>query len=398
MPTSADTSASDARRARKGRGFAPLVAGAVAVVALVLSVGSSASTYAQLSTTTEHDLLTVAAGSILAQSAFGNAPTVTYSAILMEKVGNLTVTNGGTVDAQYSTTVRSTGTAALANGVQVTIWKSNVKAGCATPTSPVSGTWASFPTLTGSLAAGAAQFYCVKTTLPSSTGIPTNSSVTATFTTVLTRSSWTSSAASGVTQSFVVAPDTTKPSAPVLSTAQSAPSTVRLTWTPATDNVGVTEYLVYRGSEFVGSVPAGTLAFSDTKRTPGSTYSYTVQARDKAGNSASSNVSQIALPRLLTCTNETWEVQYEWTNVPNGDPDTLRYDLYLNGNLIPTNTSNPYYRAIQLSPAAIHAAAIDDVVFVEVKRVKRNGQVTTIGTATAVPTFDQWGSKTARCM
>src|SRR5699024_4764515 len=45
----------------------------------------------------------------------------------------------------------------------------------------------------------------------------------------------------------VVAPDTTAPSAPTELTATAAGSTVQLSWTAATDDVGVTGYRVYRG-------------------------------------------------------------------------------------------------------------------------------------------------------
>ena len=52
----------------------------------------------------------------------------------------------------------------------------------------------------------------------------------------------------------------------------------------ATDNVAVTNYLVYRGSTLVGTVSAATRSFSATGLTAGTTYTFSVRARDAAGN------------------------------------------------------------------------------------------------------------------
>ncbi|NUT38042.1 MAG: DUF4832 domain-containing protein [Hamadaea sp.] len=82
--------------------------------------------------------------------------------------------------------------------------------------------------------------------------------------------------------------DCTPPSAPTLSSTGKTDTSVSLSWTAATDNVGVTGYEVFRGSTLVGS-PTGT-SFTDTGLTASTAYAYTVKARDAAGNrSAASN-------------------------------------------------------------------------------------------------------------
>jgi len=83
--------------------------------------------------------------------------------------------------------------------------------------------------------------------------------------------------------------DTTAPTAPTAlkSTATTA-SSVSLSWTASTDNVGVTGYDVYRGTTLVGSATA--TSYTDSGLTASTAYSYTVKARDAAGNvSAASN-------------------------------------------------------------------------------------------------------------
>src|SRR6266511_2092055 len=83
--------------------------------------------------------------------------------------------------------------------------------------------------------------------------------------------------------------DTTPPSAPTnLQVTGTTSSSVSLAWTASTDNVGVTGYDVFRGSTKVATA-TGT-SFTDTGLNASTTYTYTVKARDAAGNlSAASN-------------------------------------------------------------------------------------------------------------
>ena len=85
-------------------------------------------------------------------------------------------------------------------------------------------------------------------------------------------------------------PDTSVPSQ-VSGLAASAVSSSRvdLSWSAASDNVGVTGYEVERCqgagcSSFAAVTTVTTLAWSDTGRSPGTSYSYRVRARDAAGN------------------------------------------------------------------------------------------------------------------
>lgn len=69
-----------------------------------------------------------------------------------------------------------------------------------------------------------------------------------------------------------------------------------LSWSPSTDNVGVTGHRVYRGSTLAGTV-TGT-SFTDTGLSPATQYSYTVVALDAAGN-----VSAASSPATATTAN-----------------------------------------------------------------------------------------------
>src|SRR5439155_719046 len=80
--------------------------------------------------------------------------------------------------------------------------------------------------------------------------------------------------------------DTTPPTTPIGLTAavagSSNPSGANLSWSASTDNVGVTGYIVRRNGVQVAT-PV-TTSFADTGLSAATTYSYTVAARDAAGN------------------------------------------------------------------------------------------------------------------
>ena len=94
--------------------------------------------------------------------------------------------------------------------------------------------------------------------------------------------------------------DTTAPSTPTLSASGTTQTTTNLSWTASTDNVGVTGYDVYRGTTLLTTVTGTT--YTATGLTAATAYSFTVRAKDAAGNvSASSNtVNVTTLPATTT--------------------------------------------------------------------------------------------------
>ncbi len=87
--------------------------------------------------------------------------------------------------------------------------------------------------------------------------------------------------------------DTTPPSVPGgLASPSKTATTVNLAWTAATDNSGgsgVAGYDVYRNGSLVGS-PAAT-QYTDGGLTASTAYTYTVRARDNAGNASAQSAS-----------------------------------------------------------------------------------------------------------
>lgn len=86
--------------------------------------------------------------------------------------------------------------------------------------------------------------------------------------------------------------DVTAPTAPTLSASGITSTSTNLSWSGATDAVGVTGYDVYQGSSLIGSTASTT--YTATSLSPSTTYSFTVRAKDAAGNvSASSNTVSV---------------------------------------------------------------------------------------------------------
>ncbi|HAN18451.1 MAG TPA: peptidase S8, partial [Bacteroidales bacterium] len=78
-------------------------------------------------------------------------------------------------------------------------------------------------------------------------------------------------------------PDTQAPTVPTGLTASSVTQTTAvISWTASTDNVGVTGYEVYRNGTLLSTVT--TNSYNATGLTAATTYSFTVKAKDAAGN------------------------------------------------------------------------------------------------------------------
>ncbi|MFN8357819.1 MAG: fibronectin type III domain-containing protein [Spirosomataceae bacterium] len=121
-----------------------------------------------------------------------------------------------------------------------------------------------------------------------------------------------------------VPPDTQAPTAPTNLMVSSVTSlSASLTWTASTDNVGVTSYDIYNGSTLVGS--SYNTSANLTGLTCNTAYSFSVKAKDAAGNvSTASNTATATTsicdtqapttPTNLSGSNlSTTSVQLNWT-------------------------------------------------------------------------------------
>jgi chitodextrinase len=148
----------------------------------------------------------------------------------------------------------------------------------------------------------------------------------------------TMSAAKSVTATFGVAADTVPPSTPANLSASSVTSTtVVLSWSPSTDNVGVAMYDIYSGSELAGSTATSSATIQNLL--PASTYTFTVKARDGAGNVSSASAAAVvttlpsqditppSAPGSLLWTSAGGTVTLSWA-ASTDDVGVVAYQLY----------------------------------------------------------------------
>ncbi|MFF2193634.1 fibronectin type III domain-containing protein [Streptomyces sp. NPDC058157] len=136
--------------------------------------------------------------------------------------------------------------------------------------------------------------------------------------------------------------DHAPPTAPSTTTGRTeGPRTVRLSWTPATDDTGVTAYDVYQGGIRIHTAGAAEDSTTLTDLQPGTAYSFTVRARDGSDNS-SPDGPPVAVttpgdpaqgpgtaPGAFTAAASPGAVELGWT-APDAGRGTDEYQLYVN--------------------------------------------------------------------
>ena len=155
------------------------------------------------------------------------------------------------------------------------------------------------------------------------------------------------------TVTTLAAGDTEAPTTPTGLQGNAASTTeIDLSWNASTDNVGVTGYEIRRDGGLIDTV-AGT-SYSDTGLTANTNYSYTVAARDAAGNvsaeSAAAAVSTLAAPDTEAPTTPaglsgagvtTTRIDLNW-NASTDNVAVTGYEIRRDGGLIATVAGTAY--------------------------------------------------------
>ncbi len=152
------------------------------------------------------------------------------------------------------------------------------------------------------------------------------------------------------TTTISAGPDTEAPTAPVLSSTGSTSTTIGLSWTASTDNVGVTGYDVYVDGILNGTTTSTTYTVSGL--TASTTYSIYVTAKDAAGNGTNSNTitpttsgagdtEPPTAPVLSSTGTTTTTISLSWT-ASTDNVAVTGYDVYVNSVLNGTTTGTTY--------------------------------------------------------
>ncbi|MFG2994510.1 fibronectin type III domain-containing protein [Streptomyces sp. NPDC048257] len=146
-----------------------------------------------------------------------------------------------------------------------------------------------------------------------------------------------------VTTPVAKAEDRTPPTAPATTTARaSGPRSAQVSWTPATDDTGVTAYDVYQGGVRIHTAGPGESGTALTGLQPDTVYTLTVRARDGADHSSpdgpavdvttppASGDGPGTAPSEFAATASPGTVSLTWT-APVTGRETTEYELYVNG-------------------------------------------------------------------
>jgi chitodextrinase/uncharacterized Ntn-hydrolase superfamily protein len=161
-------------------------------------------------------------------------------------------------------------------------------------------------------------------------------------------------------------PDTEAPTAPTgLSASNTTMISTDLSWTASTDNVGVVGYDVYEGASLIGS--ATTVSFSVTGLSPATSYTFTVVAKDAAGNeSVPSNPLGVttmsdtiapSAPTNLTASNTTQTTTDLSWNASTDNVGVTGYDI-LEGVTVIGTTTGTQFNVTGLSPSTSYSFTV----------------------------------------
>ncbi|TFB47231.1 RICIN domain-containing protein [Cryobacterium tagatosivorans] len=221
----------------------------------------------------------------ISQAGFAQL-AVAYSPAQPAVTRAITVTNTGTIPAGYTLALGALSPTTLATTALVKTWPvaSAGAADCGASTTPPvmpGWNWTTLPPLTGTLAASASAFYCVRTSLTAAQAAATDGrAMVATLALSSTVGSWSAAVSATVAQGVL---DTTAPSVPAAPSASATTDAqTTIAWAPSTDVGGTKDYDVYRDGVLVQAATSS--PYTDTGLSVGKAYSYTVLARDLPGN------------------------------------------------------------------------------------------------------------------
>ncbi len=165
--------------------------------------------------------------------------------------------------------------------------------------------------------------------------------------------------------------DVDPPTQPVLSASVLSISEIELSWTPATDNIGVTEYQLFRDGAYILSTTSTSVV--DSGLASGTQYSYAVSALDAAGNQTTSASILATTPifddeapsapgNLVAVATSPTSLSASW-DAATDNIGVTSYSVYLAGVLAATTTEttivlsslaagNTYSVAVTASDAA----------------------------------------------
>jgi chitodextrinase len=138
----------------------------------------------------------------------------------------------------------------------------------------------------------------------------------------------------------VTTPDTIPPSAPVLSYTNVTDTSLDLSWTPSSDNVGIVSYTVYKDEISQAVLGPSVLTYPVSGLVPETSYAFMIEAKDAANNATSSNIALVTTNPVLVDGAAFLRFSFTLT-----EDSTVSAGLYNGVKLIRTLISNRKYVA-----------------------------------------------------
>lgn len=184
------------------------------------------------------------------------------------------------------------------------------------------------------------------------TGLTANTSYS--FYIVAKDAAGNSSSASSTVNTTTLTPDTTAPSAPTsLTSSGNTDTSVSLSWSASTDNVAVNSYDILQGNTVIGNT--ANTSFNVTGLTQNTSYSFSVKAKDAAGNISNAsnviNVTTNATP-INYCSSQSSNVNDEFISRVqlNTIDNTSGAQFYSDFTSISTSLSKGNQYTITITP------------------------------------------------
>ncbi len=168
-------------------------------------------------------------------------------------------------------------------------------------------------------------------------------------------------------------PDAQAPTVPTGLTARvNGSNSVTLSWSAASDNVGVSHYKIFRNKILLDSVTAGALSYTDTSVTAATTYSYSITACDVVGNCSAASVAMDvtsasvladrdppSVPLSVKATAQSQSsIRLTWASATD-NVGVVAYQVYRNGSLLTTiNNGSTSYLDSSLTPSTPYSYSV----------------------------------------
>jgi len=177
--------------------------------------------------------------------------------------------------------------------------------------------------------------------------------------------------------------DIVPPTAPILDTSTVSSTTANLIWSGATDNVGISNYQIFKDGTLIATTEK-VYTFFVTGLSPATSYDFTIKAMDAAGNvSPLSNVKKVYTGHESICPNVLYNENLDIPLFGGGNElgldQTIGVSDITNGSecaiqLVNNDPNEPWAKYVSIIDLSEHNISAGDELFISVDGNSTAGQ------------------------